>query len=146
MAGFAWRHQAITWTNIDNSSARYNYINIRTISQEIYRSSITNINLNITCLKFLSDLPGANESRPVAITDRYMIKSFLHQSFHKTAFSKYYTAQLSMWFTNKAKTRVMQDMTWNSPGNLATPEWHWTTGARTLTVRYGKYESCQCLS
>ena len=37
---FAWRHQAITWTKIDNSSARSNYINLREISRMSRQSLI----------------------------------------------------------------------------------------------------------
>ena len=36
-------------------------IQIRTISQEIPQPSITKICLKITCLKFNSNFPGANE-------------------------------------------------------------------------------------
>ena len=54
----AWRHQTITWTNIDKSSARSNYINLRTISQDIYQSSITNINLYITSQKIIQTSQG----------------------------------------------------------------------------------------
>ena len=43
----AWRHQAITWTNVDLSSIRFSDIHLQAISQEIPQSSITNINLKI---------------------------------------------------------------------------------------------------
>ena len=36
-----WRHQAITWTNVDWSSVKSSDINIRTISQEMPQPSIT---------------------------------------------------------------------------------------------------------
>ena len=58
---FAWRHQAITWTNIDFSSLTSNDIHIRTISQEIPQPSIAKIRLKITYLKFYWNFPGANE-------------------------------------------------------------------------------------
>ena len=45
---FAWRHQAITWTNVDWSSAKSSDIHIRAISQEMPQPSITKIHLKIT--------------------------------------------------------------------------------------------------
>ena len=57
----AWWHQAITWTNVDWSSVKSCDIHMRAISQEISQPSITNIFLKITCLKFHSNFPGANE-------------------------------------------------------------------------------------
>ena len=36
----AWRHQAITWTNVDLSSARSGYIHLRTVSQDKPQPSI----------------------------------------------------------------------------------------------------------
>ena len=57
----AWRHQAITWTNVDWSSVKSSDIHIRAISQEMPQSSITKICLKITNLKFHWNFPGANE-------------------------------------------------------------------------------------
>ena len=57
----AWRHQAITWTNVDWSSVKCSDIHIRAISQETPQPSITEICLKITYLKFHSNFPGANE-------------------------------------------------------------------------------------
>ena len=57
----AWRHQVITWTNVDWSSVKSSDIHIRAISHEMPQSSITKICLKITCLKFHSNFPGANE-------------------------------------------------------------------------------------
>ena len=54
-------HQAITWTNVDWSSRKSSDIQLRTISQAISRPSITKNCLKITCLKFYSKFPGANE-------------------------------------------------------------------------------------
>ena len=56
----AWRHQAITWTNVDWSSVKSSDIHIRAISQEMPQPSITKICLNFTCLKFHSNFQGAN--------------------------------------------------------------------------------------
>ena len=39
----AWRHQAITWTNVDWSSVKSSDIHIRTISQEMSQPSIIKI-------------------------------------------------------------------------------------------------------
>ena len=56
-----WRHQAITWTNVDWSSVESSDIHIRAISQEMPRPSITKIHLKITHLKFNSNFPGASD-------------------------------------------------------------------------------------
>ena len=53
--------KAITWTNVDWSSVKSSDIHIRAISQEMPQPSITKIYLKITCLKFHSKFPGANE-------------------------------------------------------------------------------------
>ena len=47
----AWRHQAITWTNVDLSSVRSRDIHLRKISQSIPHPSSTEITLKITYLK-----------------------------------------------------------------------------------------------
>ena len=58
----AWRrHQSINWTNVDWSSVKSRDIHIRAISQEMPQPSITKISLKIMCIKFHSNLPGANE-------------------------------------------------------------------------------------
>ena len=56
-----WRHQAITWTNVDLSSVRSSDIHLRASSQEIPQPSITEIIRKIKYLKFHSNFPGANE-------------------------------------------------------------------------------------
>ena len=48
----AWRHQAITWTNVDWSSVTYSDIHLRAISQEIPQPWIPKISLKINYLKF----------------------------------------------------------------------------------------------
>ena len=58
----AWRHQAITWTNIDLPSVRSIGIHLSTIQEP----SITKISYKITFLKFLWNLPGANELNHVS--------------------------------------------------------------------------------
>ena len=58
----AWRHQAITWTNVDWSSMRSSDNHRRAISHEITQPSwiITAISLKTTFLKFQSNIPGEN--------------------------------------------------------------------------------------
>ena len=58
----AWRHQAITWTNVDWSSVKSSDIHIRAISQEMPQPSDTKICLKITSLKFHSNFPGAKST------------------------------------------------------------------------------------
>ena len=55
----AWRHQAITWTNVDLSSVRSSYIHLMAISPKIHQSSMTKINMKITHLKCHYNLSGA---------------------------------------------------------------------------------------
>ena len=57
----AWRHQAITWTNVDLSLARSCDIHLRPSSQEIPQPSISEIVWKIKYLKYHSSFPGANE-------------------------------------------------------------------------------------
>ena len=57
----AWRHQAITWTNVDLSSVKSSDIHRNTIALEISQPPITKISLKMTYLKFCLNLPGANE-------------------------------------------------------------------------------------
>ena len=64
----AWRHQAITWTNVDQLSVRSCDIHLKAISQEVSQSQITKITLKISYLKFHSNLPGANKSTKPLVT------------------------------------------------------------------------------
>ena len=57
----AWRHQAITWTNVDLSSVRSCGIHLSAILQEIRQQSVTEISLKIAYLNFCSNPPGVNE-------------------------------------------------------------------------------------
>ena len=59
----AWRHQAITWTNVDLSSVWSSGIHLRSISSEIPQPPFTKVSLKITYLKLNWNLPGANELR-----------------------------------------------------------------------------------
>ena len=56
----AWRHQAITWTNIDFSSVRYCGINLRAISREP-QLLFSTMSLKTILLRLLPYLPRANE-------------------------------------------------------------------------------------
>ena len=49
----AWRHQAITWTNVDLSLVRSSDKHMRAISQDILQPWITKITTKITYLKFI---------------------------------------------------------------------------------------------
>ena len=53
--------QAITWTDVDESSVKSSDIHTRAISQEMPQPLITKICLKITYLKFHSNFPGNNE-------------------------------------------------------------------------------------
>ena len=60
----AWRHLAITWTSVDFSKVQWNSVEGNLTR---YSSPITKISLKITCLKFYSNLPGANELKVYAL-------------------------------------------------------------------------------
>ena len=57
MVCFAWRHQAITWTNVDWSSVESSDIHIRAISLKMPQP-ITKICLKITCLNMMTSPNG----------------------------------------------------------------------------------------
>ena len=57
----AWRHQAITWTNVDLSSQRSRNVNLRAISLQISQPSVTKISLEMIFLGIYWNLPGVNE-------------------------------------------------------------------------------------
>ena len=58
---FAWRHQAITRTNVHLSSVRSSYTHMKATSQKTPQPSIAKISWNITFLKLYSNFPGTNE-------------------------------------------------------------------------------------
>ena len=57
----AWRHQAITWTNVDLFLLRSSDIHLTTSSQEMPQPLKTKISYKIPYLNFYSNLPVANE-------------------------------------------------------------------------------------
>ena len=57
----AWRHQSITWTNVDVSSVRLSDIHLRAISQGMPQPSNTKTCLKITYLKYHSNFTRVNE-------------------------------------------------------------------------------------
>ena len=70
----AWRHQAITWTNVDLSSGRFCGIHLRAISWEIPQPSFTEFSLKITCLKL--NWNGANELNLKVTKSHSSVQSF----------------------------------------------------------------------
>ena len=56
----AWRHQAITWTNVDLSSVKSCGIHLRAISHEILKIFTLNVSLKVTNLRLHPHLPGTN--------------------------------------------------------------------------------------
>ena len=66
----AWRHQAITWTNVDLWSVRCFCIHLIGISQKILEIFIAQISLKFPNLMLYSNPPGANE-----LTDCMMTSS-----------------------------------------------------------------------
>ena len=75
-----WRHQAITWANVDLTSVRSSGIHLRTISPKMPKPPITEITFkNYLSKKFHSNLPRANELKhlydPSEILDLYCTTS-----------------------------------------------------------------------
>ena len=77
----AWRHQAITWTNVDWSLVKYSDLNIRALSQEMPQQSVIKIHLKITYLKFHSNFPGANELTHRGRKTRICVSKIGHHRF-----------------------------------------------------------------
>ena len=57
----AWRHQVITWTNVDLSSARSLGIHLRALSEEIVKIPISKTTPNINFFNIISRFPRAND-------------------------------------------------------------------------------------
>ena len=57
----AWWHQAITWTNVEQSLVRSLGIHLSTISQGMLTISVVDISLKMLNSRFHLDLPGTNE-------------------------------------------------------------------------------------
>ena len=80
----AWRHQAITWTNVDLSSVRSCGIHLGAISEERLEISILDLTLKNTNLKLQPHHPRANELRlqqhltgAIELTHSYFLGFFL---------------------------------------------------------------------
>ena len=56
-----WRHQAITWNNIDLPSTRFSGIHSMVMSTWMLKISINKLHLKFTHLKLQPHLPGNNE-------------------------------------------------------------------------------------
>ena len=92
----AWRHQAITWTNVDLSSVRSSDFLLRASLQEIPQPSITEIIWKIKYLKFYSNFPGANELIHVVLKmELYFLK-----------------CRYGSWYTNIYPWWIISGFTW----------------------------------
>ena len=69
----AWRHQAITWTNVDLSSMRFDDIHLGALSLEDLKKPINKTRLKIAVLKWHPGLPGVNEL--MVHNDAYLVPS-----------------------------------------------------------------------
>ena len=54
----AWRHQTVTWANVDWSSVKSSIIHIRAISQEMPQPSITNTSNGSWCMGIKGEMSG----------------------------------------------------------------------------------------
>ena len=75
----AWRHQAITWTNVyDLPPVRFSDVHLIANSLEISQPSVTKISLKNIFLRFYWNLPGANELK---CNPRTRVTDWAHQFF-----------------------------------------------------------------
>ena len=105
----AWRHQVITWTNVDWSSVKSSDIHIRVISQEMPQPSITKIHLKITYLKFPSHFPGANELKcenETWVTDRKICDWIINAVCNLAIFNCSNTALVRLFCENAGKQDI----------------------------------------
>ena len=73
---FAWRHQAITWSNVDLSAVRSIGIHLMANSLEIPQPAFTKISLKITYLILNRNLPGANELKGDKMAYRWQLQMY----------------------------------------------------------------------
>ena len=59
----AWRHQSITWTNVNFALVKFCDVYLRAISQWVSKLLISIISLDVNLLKLLPHLPGTNKWR-----------------------------------------------------------------------------------
>ena len=142
----------MTWTNADWSSAKSNDIHIRAISQEMPQPSITKICLKITCLKFHSNFPGANElicdrvDRFSILEDNGMLNTLRprqnDRQFTDNLFKCIFVSE-NVWILIKISLKfdprrpinnipaLFQIMAWHQPGDkpLSEPMMVWFTDA-----------------
>ena len=102
----AWRHQAITWTNVDLSSVRSTDVHLMTSSQEIPQPSITEILCKIKYIKFHSNFPGANE-----LCTMKMIK--VHPGLFRVSSAYHVLWQIKMTDLYHLKTKLINSLCWN---------------------------------
>ena len=88
--GQHWRHQAITWTNVDLSSLRSSIVHLRAISLEISQPSVTKISLEIIFPRFYWNLPEANELK-CCLSILMVFTMYTHHN-HIRPFELHYTA------------------------------------------------------
>ena len=136
----AWRHQAITWTNVDFPSAMPIGIHLSTILQEILQPSIIKLSWKINFLKFHSNLPGVNESTAIAdiwkswlfctgwATHYVLMHSFVSDSYCNGCYYKGTTHRLNSsppiaaYMRQWTGTALIQVMAWRRAGDKPLPE------------------------
>ena len=111
----AWRHQAITWTNVALLSVRSSNIHLGAISQKIPQPPITKLNLKVHYLNFHPNLLGANElilPGPSQTTKIHFIRCFSSFYMLYTYFSTHNgtPALLLRQFTGLPSGRSLEHM------------------------------------
>ena len=99
----AWRHQAITRTNVDLSSVKSCGIHLRAISHEMLKICTLDVSLKITNLRLHPHLPGTNELRQSRSVNTWMKRlpcSMPDHAGHLTALDIFYDVQKYMRITS----------------------------------------------
>ena len=99
----AWRHQAITWTNVDLTSLMSSDVHLRAISLEISQPSVTKISLKVIFLRFYWSLTGANE---------LILQVFISSSYRKLISSHEIDLRWVSYNPIEDNSTLVQAMAW----------------------------------
>ena len=105
----AWRHQALSWTNVDLLSVRSSDLHSRAVSEEILHPSMNKISLKIIYRKFHPNVPGFNSlTTDVLLTflcPRYSITPSKESDFHRFSFKSLTPASPISWKNTRSLRR-----------------------------------------
>ena len=138
----AWRHQAITWTNVDLSSLRSSDIHLRAVSHLIPLPPFTKIRLKIAYIRFHSNLPEVNKLTVDAIVSA--VFSCICLAIHVILFLKLISyVQVNSWcrlaVQKEASQRMRRTRNKSVGANLlGMGEWHFTWSLSESLLYYAR--------